>query len=366
MNPLFCPPGEAALFNQDLLLAIVATGVGVQVTKIPPGVVGRLAFAKELARLSSQLHALGSDVGNGESVVLLDAASESILRTVLASKGTRVGEGARFPELIAALASAYPELATEADAISRLHDARNEVQHRFILPARTQIDAIGDSAVHSLRSVIASAYGLAWADISAAELIQDSLIRELYRRGEAAFWKAHEDEAIVCLVACFEEARADERQQLFGSFVSWDRLLAEMATPTDEPGKAMVGFLKTTHDEVEILKLRVDYKEYRLYAEAGGGQLSDNPPLVPKSKRSSDEVFQSWHDRLTAKTALLPEGTPIGNTLTIPKGQWIRFALDFVLRTVLSWQQTRRRGFWDVLEAFAAEQAEDTPTAGHD
>ena len=56
--------------------------------------------------------------------------------------------------------------------------------------------------------------------------------------------------------------------------ISWAQDDAEGAAPTDpESYEALLRYVNTLHDEVEVLKLRLDYKEYRRFADVGRGSI---------------------------------------------------------------------------------------------
>ena len=190
--------------------------------------------------------------------------------------------------------------------------------------------------------------------MSRSLLFKDNVTRELFKAGES-FWAANNfADAATCLVACLERARVLEQTRMFGSLIGWKREIASLSEAAQD-GKLepIRDFLTSLHDDVEILKLRLDYKAYMKYRDIASNTLSPWADWEPFMVDSSQQVFEN-SKKLLAMDSRLPDTDYL-------KSDWLPFAFPFVENAILTWQSIERVGWVELLlDAFAKFGKEKT------
>ena len=316
----------------------------------PPRHPSSASFARSLSFLSARLKSQRNDISNAEALVIQDASAEVVIRTALATSRARTPHrGMRFPELIEQMRAHLPSITPYLRALEQLHEARNAVQHRLIIPAESQVEQFEREAISAIRGIIEDGIGIPVERVSLSELFVDPLSRELSRQAEQAYWAGDYDSTIVGLVACFEYGQFREQQRNWGSGVTLNRFSAEVSSAADGRLSEVTDYLKTVQSEVEVLKLGLDYKEYRRFADIAFGLLKMDYALIPPFGESVDQMLQYWRERLSGQKDLNGSPLAIGHGIKSDLQAWLGFALRFVARSTLTWQQTGRTGFDELL-----------------
>lgn len=107
-----------------------------------------------LSFLSAQLRARRNDVSNAEALVLQDASSETVIRVALDVNRGNADQRTSFPQLVKELSRVLPAVRPHLRSLEQLHDARNAVQHRLIIPAESQIEHYESEATAAIRGII--------------------------------------------------------------------------------------------------------------------------------------------------------------------------------------------------------------------
>jgi hypothetical protein len=308
---------------------------------LEPSALRRLVFARELYSLARQLRKTGTRVSLSESLVVLDAAVEAALLATLAARNKVLGERASFKSAVDAAVVNFGFPVEKAANWTRLHEVRNAIQHSGIVPDETQTSELGTAALDCLFELVRKNLGIEFASLSIAELFEEPVVHELYKLAERLFAESQFNPAAVALVACFERARLIEQDRNFGSYITWTRFDArdesEGKSPHTHP--PLADYVEKLHSEVEVLKLGVDYKSYRKFADVSNVLTPDFLENASPARDAKGEV-EYWKKRMAP-------GPDIG-------AAWVAFALGFVRDAVLRWQVVDRKGFLEQLaQAFS-------------
>lgn len=320
----------------------------------PPndGVIRRLVYAKHLFGLAERLLALDTPFADAEAIVLFDATVESVLKTALDQRPRESGIG-REPHLGAiytAVGRAYGSQGRSAKVgnemeILRLHEVRNSIQHQSIPPAREEVLVQVDAARRNISEIAKTLFSLDWGDLSISVLFRDAEVRSLFERSELALKEGRLDEAVYSIVGCFETARFLEQHRIWGSFITFARGAAQDDGVLEDPNhEAIVNYVSVLNDEVEVLKLRLDYKEYRAYADIAIGVITPTFEGIATTGDSVDEISSYWKLRLQGHLQVFQDGESFSPPAVEELTKWLHFAHRFTSEAVLRWQHHWRPG----------------------
>ena len=297
-------------------------------------------------RLADTLRQLRTDLARAESIVVLDAACEALFKIILdasvPSATSRLSRSPGVPELTGKVAELQNSPRETKDVIAHLHRVRNAVQHESVMVAVSEVDALHADVVSLIECLVRVHLHLNLKGISLSNLFLDPIVQNLYRRAEDAQSRGASEDAAIMLVAAFEKARFEEQQRLWGSMITWHRVLGSDSEENNPGG--LRDYVEKLHEEVEVLKLRIDYKQYRKYCEIAplilGAHFGEN--VCPST--DPDTLITYWRERLTGNAV----NRPLFD-LVVRNGEWLPFAFSFVANTVLAWQEEPRRGFLEIL-----------------
>ncbi len=330
----------------------------------PPseGLVRRLVYARHLYGLAERLLSMYTPFADAEAIVLLDATIESLLRTALdqrprSGKGSGADSELHLGALFTAVSRAYGTPGTPASPatpaffaneleVLRVHEVRNTIQHQSIPPAKDEVRVQVDAAARSIRQMAKVLFGLDWDGISMSALFHDAIFRSLFTKSEKALREGRVEDAVYYVVACFEAARYLEQHRIWGSFISWARSFAnDEAILKDPKHEAIVAYVRTLHDEVEVLKLRLDYKEYRAYAQIGLGVISPASEVLASFGTSDKEMYAHWREVLSESLSGIKKNGVLTPEAAADLTNWVTFAQRFTSEAILRWQQFWRPGW---------------------
>lgn len=340
-----------------VILASYHVRIGME---IDPSTLGRLLQVRDLVRLSSELKGRGTRLGEAEALVILDAGVEAALPIVLSIRGISLPSRVDFPDLVTLMVGKDILSANQAAAIGRLHHVRNEVQHFGLIPDPLQTQEIGSGAVAVVRNLL-ERIGTPLDLISSALLFRDGPTRSLFTLAEDAYRAGDLDAAAIALIATFEYARQLEQSRIYGSGITWvqSRARNPEGTPTPHMHDGLANYAEGIHDEVEILKLRLDYKAYRKFVDETGGKLSPRFIQDLPSDMDPKSLVEKW------KAYLAPWPLDVSEA-------WLRFAFEFVRDSILRWESLERSGLWEGLtgaldalaKAFSPKSSSPATTTG--
>jgi hypothetical protein len=304
-----------------------------------------IAYAKSLYRLGESLLEADIAVQNTQGIVILDAVAEALLRAAIAYKSRLTNNKERtFHDLVAEIQKSgiLVENPPNYKQLEEIHHVRNQIQHYAVLPDRSHVELLSEYARSNLPLLVSSAFGLDWNMISVTELFKDKVTKALFKAAEASWNANHFTDAGTFLVACFERARILEQTRMFGSLITLKRERASLAGgENDEKLEPIIDFLTSLHNDVEIVKLRLDYKAYMKYRDIAVDTLSPWGDWEGFLDESPERVFES-----TKK--LLATGSR-SSDVEYPKSDWLPFAFPFVERSILTWESIQRQGWLEFL-----------------
>ena len=239
--------------------------------------------------------------------------------------------------------------------IERIHDLRNQVQHRYVLISQVQAHQVVDDAIICANLITSDILKLLWTEISISELFEDNLTRNLYQNAEKAYTCGNNDDAIIYLIAAFEYARNKEQIRSAGSMITLDKMIAEgfpRTADNDIQHLKILKYVKKIHDEVEILKLGLIYKEYRWYSDIAPFLITPTfennlrPKDFDEDKPDEENLllfYNYWKGEMSEQLKWLRDSKPDNNYPVELKKNWLPFAFRFVEKSILSWQSVKRK-----------------------
>jgi hypothetical protein len=206
--------------------------------------------------------------------------------------------------------------------VRNLHLARNNVQHHGIIPCTEDVRRYQTLTEKVLATCAHGIFKVGFADISLGVLIQDRVVGELYRESERRFLSGDFYQSLIYCVAAFEAAKNQEQSKLYGSGITFHRL----ARPE----------LELIADELEILKLRLDYKKYQKYREMLP-QL--NPSTIVYMRDPEPKIVTERVENLICQTLKIAGQQTLENHA--------RFCLNFAIENILKWESVPRRPWYE-------------------
>jgi len=346
-----------------------------EISKLDPGMIRRMAYSKELYLLAQNLLTTGNDIANAEAIVITDAAIDSLLRTIIQhfelknqiEPKNKLRPDEKFPTVISKLRIHIKDNSIDYNPIEYLHNIRNQIQHNNFLLADTQVHKSLTDAIMGSIAITKSLLGISWMDVSLAYLFEDSLSQELYNRAEKSYSKGNIDDTIIYLIATFEYARIMEQCNIYGSFISLQKFVTEQKLKKIDNDNidSILEYIKILHNEVEIVKLRLDYKEYRFYSDIALDLLTPSfeDPKGPNNynpenptQQNADLYYDYWKETLSEHLQSWKSLNAENRAMKDIRSEWIPFAFRFIEKSILTWQRIHRRGLMefigDIIEDF--------------
>ena len=295
-------------------------------------VIRRLLYLKALLmhgnRHAEEDNAMDAVLG----ILHFDNAVEMLMNILLEYFGAPYKYERNFNELTESTVKAVKKECDKIDVnkllklreISNLHHTRNAIQHKGIIPAVGEVRRYAILTQNLVEQVTSKLFGLRFSDISLGELIKDNDVRELFITADIAFGKADYKKATIHAVAAFELAKNNEQSLMYGSGLILRKLIS-----SGKMKKEVESYLDVLTEELEILKLRLDYKKYQKYRDI-------SRDLTPFSRFSQNtivsEIEKIANERL--------------NKLELPVlKDCARFSLDFSIESILRWESVLRTGW---------------------
>lgn len=297
------------------------------------------SFAKSLYMHAVEHSNSDSVLDRAISIVNFDGSVETFLYALNNYLGAEVKERAKYSELINAVKTklANPTLIEEL-SLNNMHIARNDVQHHGIIPCFTDAQRYKTLTYQVLSELSKEVLEKDFEEISLSDLIKNPLVRSLYKKGEDAYFAGNFRDTLIYTASAFEKAKRIEQTKLWGSGLTFDVIKKAL----DNKDNSNDEILETIIEELETLKLRLDYKQYQKYREVFWFRLkpffnitSDNEEEIVKAiKEESGTLIKIWD------TA--PDGL---------KSQAI-YCLSFALDSILMWESVERSGWSEVISTF--------------
>lgn len=324
----------------------------------------RLASVQALFHLGLENLERGTPYNSAQAVLTFDNALEMMFR--LASDKmqlmTKDNDRAYLPALVRNVNQNLTDSQLKVPSITELHEARNKIQHNGILVDKLIVDRYRSLVAETLEYLTKKIFEIDWKTVSISNLIQNPIIRSHYNNAEHSYGDGKYEEAAFWLSKAFEEAKQDEQKRIHGSGILFGQLFVGMAVnESSQDVKSLFALTNLITQEIEILKLRLDYKSYMKFRDLLGDK---NPFQSPGFSKAEEE----WHsknphiviakDREFSTTELtkrdeerrlfverrgreiLLEG--VSKSTEADLRRWLDFAFDFVMDSILRWEKIKR------------------------
>lgn len=303
-------------------------------SQINSDIMRHLSYAKSLYVHALQ-HSFSDSVSDRAiSVVNFDGAVEMFLYALMEHVGAEVPDNANFYRLIEAVKKKIAEMNIQTallqeTSVKNMHRARNDTQHHGIVPSVEDIERYKTTTYNVLSSLSINLLKKTFEEISLSELIQDDDVKVLYKNAEDAYFSSNYEKALVCIASAFERAKSIEQGRLWGSGM----LIKYLANNGDD---RYAKLLDTVIEELEILKLRLDYKKYQKYRETFCFELV---PFTTIQSRAAETIFNEVKAQIAnaISTWQNKNSSELKNATT--------FCLGFALDSILAWESVPRAGW---------------------
>lgn len=293
-----------------------------------------LTYTKKLF-LHGLEHAAGeSEIDRTFGILHLDNAVERFLATILLSSG--IDKPRYFPHLLEDAEKFLINLENKIalplkSEILALHYLRNGAQHKGIIPSKEDVERNQGYTREFLTRLTKDFFELDFEQVSMAILVRDQQASNFLSEAEQLLARGKIRESMSASLNAFLGAMKSEQKTISGSgflfpytlleskFKEYERKLEleglQGLTKKNVDDFVEKGMFMVLGEEIEVLKLRMDYKKYRKFVDLfpGLSLLGDNIEIVPKK------------ESCTTEDAI--------------------FALAFCLETVLRWEMIQRSGY---------------------
>jgi hypothetical protein len=301
-----------------------------------PHMLRRLVYVKSLYLQGFERYSSDTELDRAIALLHYDNSIEMLMNATIEYLGGQM-KGDKFDDLLAAFKVnvqkiiSNPSKLIHEPEIKNMRKARNVVQHHGIIPSSSDLDRYTTLTKMVLNEVIKEVFNIDFADISLSMLIKDEVTKTLYAKAETAYSFKNYKEALIYSASAFEFAKNKEQGRIFGSTLSHYR---------DKKGTRDVE--KLLMEEIEVLKLRLDYKKYQNYRQIFSFSIkpftqlnsflgSDVEHITQETSVIIKKAIESWQN--------LKPDKMIEN---------VRFCIDFTLEAILRWEAVPRKAWWEL------------------
>jgi hypothetical protein len=302
----------------------------------------RLVYSKGLLQLGKSLLDRKTVPDICVAVITIDASLEVMFNVIFDfyySKYHRkefrrkLGEQLSWPAILERLSNIQnlkPDI-TQIESLNEIlsfHNLRNQIQHRFIIPTHSQLSDYYEIIKNIHKEITNKILDTSWESISIGSLIENTDVQRFYKEAESYYNQKQLKEAACCLVIAFEIAKTIQKFDIAGSLITPHRYFGTSRSSENKEIKELRNYVEKIDEEIEILKLGLNYKEFRKYHDFARINILKSIHLPDKIEESTlitiakNNNFADFND----------------DTLK----SWIVFAFDFVIRTILKWQNLPR------------------------
>lgn len=301
-----------------------------------PHIIRRLVYVKSLYLQGFDHYNSDTELDRAIALLHYDNSIEMLMNATIEYLGGQM-KGESFDNLLTAFKNSVEKIISNPSKlihepeIRNMRKARNVVQHYGIIPSSSDLNRYTTLTEKVLSDVIAEVFKISITDVSLSMLIKDEVTKTLYSKAEMAYFSKNYKEALIYCASAFELAKNKEQGRIFGS-----SLLAYR----DE--KKIRNIDKLLIDEIEVLKLRLDYKKYQNYRQIFS--LCIEPFTQLKNFLSSDV------EQITQETSVITKKA-IESWQNLKPDEMIenvRFCLDFTLEAILRWEAVPRKAWWEL------------------
>ncbi len=308
----------------------------------------RALRAKVAYRLGIDLFHKNIEAYNGIALVMMDNALELLGSAALDylssdSSKQKLSEPSFMDTIVRLDRFLYRNLRERQDgeksildvkSISRLHNARNMSQHKGITPSRVDLEGYVSTTSTALSEICQIGLGIEFGSMSLGELISDQAVRQLYIQAEAEFDQKQFRDCILRCGAAFLIAKVTEELRLYGSMRTLSELPYNYAKQKMvSPVKELSDYVEKIAEELDVLRLGLDYKSYQMFREIFGFQLEDVSfePKIEEGKVQFDpsDTFSALKNQF---------GSNLDQMSQDVLEKEARYCLLFILDPILKWE----------------------------
>jgi hypothetical protein len=290
-------------------------------------VLRRLSYAKRIYMHGVEHRENGTQVDLALAILNFDNAIEMLLSVALeflrgSSEDTFQGILNNF---LIEIQKKQLKVKISETGIKNLHLARNKVQHDGIIPCPENLKTYQNLTEQVLAECIKGVFDVEFQDVSLGMLIQNKDLGELYHIAEQKFLSKDFRNSLIYCVATFETAKNLEQDKLYGSGITY---------------RLPKGF-EVIVDELEILKLGLDYKKYQKYREI-------STVLEPRSRflryvrpgKITDEIVRVISEKIAPS---------LDKASKEKLAEHARFCLEFTIESILKWESVPRIPWYEAI-----------------
>jgi hypothetical protein len=298
----------------------------------------RLVHVKAVYNQGLRLAESGGEIEGGLAVVAFDNSLEMVMYTCLEYLGAKIPDRALYADLVSLALETLKEKGKDSadilnpSAMKSLHRARNSVQHWGNLPSRNDVERFRSTTETILQSMCKEVFSIDLGEVSLAQLIKNPAVKKEYLKADNAYSAGRYLDSMIFCACAFEYAVRLEQGRLFGSWIS----IARPRINSTE-GNKLLEYVDKLEEEIEILKLRLDYKAYQVFRESLYYNVGVSQPL--ESISGLDKMETELRRKI---------GSSIDPSRTDLR-QKARFCLDFVVDAILRWESVERASWFDLL-----------------
>jgi len=304
----------------------------------------RLVYVKRLYIHGAEHAESGTQVDLALAILNFDNALEMLLYATLEFLGHSI-KNKGFHELLNSVNEVIKKERPNVNIdkilcereVKNLHTARNNVQHHGVIPSAEDIKRFQVLTEYVITHIIKEIFGISVLDISLGHLIKDKMVRELYLHADNAYLSKNYSEALIYCVATFETAKNKEQDRIYGSGLTFMRLSVEDKR-LNRSMKPIIEYIDALTEEVEVLKLRLDYKKYQKYRS-----IIRATELTPSYRMTSYNIDSI----ITETKKLLNEKIQKTGAQDL-KGD-VEFCLNFAIESILRWESVLREAWYEPL-----------------
>lgn len=219
-----------------------------------------------------------------------------------------------------------------------LHSARNNVQHHGLIPGPDDVQRFQALTETVITSLVREIFGIDLKDISLGWLIRDELVRQLYMEADEAYLSRDYTKALTLCIAAFETAKNEEQNRIYGSGLTFAR--PSINEQEKQTVKDLLRYIDLLRDEIEIVKLRLDYKKYQKYR--------DIAPDTSPSFRIMIAPFPNAKLRIIDSASQLVSESFREDTPENQKRD-VEFCLGFTIESILCWESVPRKTWYELI-----------------
>jgi hypothetical protein len=304
----------------------------------------RLIYAKSLLVHGIEHADVGTPIDVALAILHFDNSIEMLMRTILESLSAPDNRERTFDDLINNVKNVVKIKKPKIDSdellkvrdIKNLHLARNMIQHLGIIPAADEVRRYRILTEKVMMDIASELFGTPFPRISLGTLIRDETVRKLYTKADKAFSIGNYRDGLIHCVAAFETAKNMEQDRIYGSGFTFKRLSAESGKKVP---KEIIEYMDTLAEEIEVMKLRLDYKKYQKYR----GIFSNLKPFLRIAG-----LFSQIDERISKTEEIL--GDEMNEVDQGALKEHARFCLNFTIESILRWESVPRKAWYDVFK----------------